>query len=79
MNELADANRNLFVQLPDNWKKNPREATHHLESKCLQRSVLIWHGAARSWGGSSEMTFQADVNKAQCYTPTVVHVHVELD
>ena len=28
--------------------------------------VLIWHGAARSQGGSSEPNFLADVNEAQC-------------
>ena len=25
--------------------EDPREATLHLDSKCLQRPVLIWHGA----------------------------------
>jgi len=44
MNELTDANRILFVQPPDNWRRAPREAMFHLDSKCLQRPVLIWHG-----------------------------------
>ena len=54
-------------------KKTPNEVTLHLHSKCLQRPVLIWHGASRSRGGSAEPTFLADVNEAQCYTRIVVH------
>jgi len=61
MNELPDTNRILFAQPPDNWR---RPATLHLDSKCLQQFVLIWDGAARSQGGSSEPTFLADVNEA---------------
>jgi len=63
MNELANAYRILFAQPPDNMK-TPRETVLHLDLKCLQRPVLIWHVAARSQGGSSEPTFLADVNEA---------------
>jgi len=58
--------------------EDPREDTLHVDPKSLQWPVLIWHGAARSQGGSSEPTFLADVNEAQCYAPTVVHADTGL-
>jgi len=42
-----------------------------LDLKCLQRFVLIWHGAARS--------FLADSNEAKHDAPMVVHGHIGLD
>ena len=68
MNELADTN-----------PEDSQEATLHLDSKCLQWPVLMWQGAARSQGGSSEPTFLADVNEAQRYATVAVHSHIELD
>jgi len=76
----SDANRILFAQPPDNWRRPcSREVTFHLESKCLQRPVLIWHGADRGQGGSSELTFLADVNEARHYALLVVHARIGLD
>jgi len=53
---------------------------HYLLSKTIypQRPVLIWHGAARSQGGSWEQIFLADVNEAYRYAATVVHTHIGL-
>jgi len=55
----------------------PREALLYLESESLQQPVLIWHGSARSQGGSSKLDFLADVNEAQYYTPIVVMLIVD--
>jgi len=62
--ELADANRILFAQPLDNWRRPPGGHTPPGFEMFLQQPVLIWHGAARSQGGSSELTFLADVNEA---------------
>ena len=51
----------------------------HLDSKCLQRPVLIWHEAVRSQGDSSEPILLADVNEASRYSPIVVQAHIGLD
>jgi len=60
-------------------REDPREATLHRDSKCLQRPVLMWHRSARSQGGSSEPTFLADVNEAQRYAAVTMHADMELD
>jgi len=45
----------------------------HLNLKCLQRPVLVWHGSFRSQGGNSQPTFLADVNEAWLSAPIAVH------